>query len=242
MTNDPPSDDDERREKHARLDRRTYLTLAAAVAGGAATAGCANLPGGADRPRSGEASQLRFGYGGAPLLLLAGSAGAAAASEVEPNDACATATPVRPNETVTGTLDAAEVDWFAVDLAADEAFDVVFDRASASGVTNVAVYGPDCGFLTLRQVGTDREVSVPAHTDGAGTYFVEIVDVEEGDGEYAVRVEPERTTATPTVTPTTTPTASPTPTASDTPSPTATAVADEYGEQGYGEYGYGGVA
>lgn len=52
-------------------------------------------------------------------------------------------------------------------------------------------------------------------------------------------------TATPTATETATPTPSPTPTETATPMPTETATPiteEDYGEQGYGMYGYGGVA
>lgn len=224
-----------------RIDRRTYLALAGAALGTATVAGCL---GGGDGPDGGK--EIRFGYGGGPFMLAAGSMALAAASEEEPNDACENAQPVSADTDISGTLEAAGVDWYGVDLAAGEDYDVVFDRVSSTGVTNVVLYGPGCTFKTLRQVGTEKQISVGATADESGTHYVEIVDVQQGDGDYSLRVDTGSSTATATATPSPTDTAtatpSPTDTATATPSPTATTVADEYGEQGYGEYGYGGVS
>lgn len=244
------------------IDRRTYLQLAGATAGAAALAGCGDL---LDGGSSGDTT-LHFGYGGGPFLLSASTAAALAASESEPNDACANANPIDLDTDVGGTLESAGVDWYSVDLSAGDEVDVLFDRVPSTGVTNVVLYGPDCTFLTLRQVGTDQQIGLSLTAEESGTHYVEVADVEEAAGDYAVRVDTGQTTATPSPTPTDTATAtpsptdtatatpSPTPTATATPSPTATAtstptatatatdVADEYGEQGYGEYGYGGVA
>jgi cell division septation protein DedD len=124
----------------------------------------------------------------------------------------------------------------------------------STGVTSVVLYGPGCTFKTLRQVGTESQIQISATAQESGTHYVEIVDVQEGDGDYTMRVDTGSSTATPTPTDTATATPSPTPTdtatatptptdtATATPSPTATTVADDYGEQGYGEYGYGGVS
>jgi hypothetical protein len=204
------------------IDRRTYLTLAGATVGTAAIAGCSG--GGAT-----SANELRYGFGGAPVVLAAGSTALQASSEAEPNDACGDATPIATDTTVSGTLDAADVDWYSVDLAAEEPFDVVFDRTATDGVTNVVISGPDCSFKTLRQVGSAQETRVSATADEAGIHYVEVVDINQGDGDYTVRVDTGQET---------TPTATPTP----TPTPTPTAVEDDYGEQGYGAYGYGGTA
>jgi len=232
MKRTPPDRDD-----GDSIDRRTYLALAGATLGTATLAGC--LGGDDDEDR-----QVHFGYGGGPFMLSVGSAALAAASESEPNDACANAAPIATDTTVSGTLEAAGVDWFGVDLEAGEEYEVRFDRAPTTGVTSVVLYGPGCTFQTLRQVGTDREISIDATADEAGTYYVEVVDIQESDGDYSLRVDTGSSTATPTPTPTTTSTQTPTATdtATSTPTPTATPVVDEYGEQGYGQYGYGGVS
>lgn len=223
------------------MNRRSYLALAGAALGTAAVAGCL---GGSNGPEGGK--QVRFGYGGGPFLLSVGSAAlaASAASENEPNDACANAQAVSTDTDVSGTLEAAGVDWYGVDLAAGEDYDVVFDRVPSNGVTSIVLYGPGCTFKTLRQVGTESQIQVSATAGESGTHYVEVVDVQKGDGDYTMRVDTGSSTATATPTPTDTATATPTPTdtATATPTPTATTVADEYGEQGYGEYGYGGVS
>jgi len=252
------------REDGDGIDRRTYLALAGAALGTATVAGCL---GGDDTPAD---RQVHFGYGGGPFMLAVGSAALAAASESEPNDACANASSIATDTTVSGTLESAGVDWFGFDLDAGEEYEVRFDRVPAKGVTSVVLYGPGCTFETLRQVGTDKEISIGATADEAGTYYVEVVDIQQGDGDYSLYVDtggstttstetatstatPTATdTATPTATDTATSTATPTPTdtatatatdtATSTATPTATSVVDEYGEQGYGEYGYGGVS
>jgi len=221
------------------IDRRTYLTLAGSALGTAALAGCL---GSADRAGT---SGLAFGYGGSAVLLSTNSLAATETSESESNDAAVDADPIATGTTVPGTLESAGVDWFAVDMAADENFDVVYDRTPSTGVTNVIVYGPDRHFETLRQVGTDQEIRLPWTADESGTYYVEVSDVQDGSGDYLLRVETADST-TETATPTPTETATPTPTETATPTPTetptATTIEDEYGQQGYGEYGYGGVA
>jgi hypothetical protein len=229
------------------MGRRKYLALAGAALGTAAVAGCLG-GGGPDGDK-----QVRFGYGGGPYLFAVGSAAlAAAASENEPNDACANAQAISADTDVSATLESAGVDWYGVDLAAGEDYDVVYDRVPSKGVTSVVLYGPGCTFKTMRQVGTDRQVSLDGTAQESGTHYVEVVDVQQGDGDYTVRVDTgsstatptptDTATATPTPTPTDTATATPTPTDTATATPTATTVADDYGEQGYGEYGYGGVS
>jgi hypothetical protein len=220
----------ERDETENSMNRRSYLALAGATLGTAAVAGCL---GGSDEPESGR--EVRFGYGGGPVLLSVGSAALAAASatsENEPNDTCTNAQAVSTDTDVSGTLESAGVDWYGVELSSGEDYDVVFDRVPSAGVTNVVLYGPDCAFKTLRQVGSGSRIQISATARESGTHYVEIVDVQEGNGDYTMRVDTESASATP----------SPTDTATATPSPTATTVADEYGEQGYGGYGYGGVS
>ena len=242
MKRTPPDRDD------GGIDRRTYLALAGAALGTATLAGCL---GGNDTP---EDRQVHFGYGGGPFMLAVGSAALAAAGESEPNDACANASPITTDTTVSGTLESAGVDWFGFDLGAGEEYEVRFDRVPATGVTSVVLYGPGCTFETLRQVGTDREISLGATADEAGTYYVEVVDIQQGDGDYSLYVDTGSSTTTSTETATSTPTPTSTETATSTATrtstdtatstttPTATSVVDEYGEQGYGEYGYGGVS
>jgi len=235
------TDETEADDESDRIDRRTYLKLAAVAAGtGAATSA---LGGDLLEDAADAASEIHFGYGGGPILVAAASALAGGESEV--NDACATADPISTDTDIAATLEAAGADWYAFDATAGDEFEVVFDRAATDGITSVVVYGPDCSFLGLRQVGTGRQVSIPETPVESGTHYVEVADVQASSGDYTLQVVTDGSatpTATPTPSPTATDTPSPTPTATPTPSPTATEVVDEYGEQGYGEHGYGGAA
>jgi hypothetical protein len=209
-------------EDPVKLNRRSVLMLAGATAGTTAMAGCSS----GETVSGAVETQVRYGFGGVAVLVSATSSALVSAGEAEPNDACADATAIETDTTVSGTLQQATVDWFAVELTAGDRFDIVFSRVPSDGVTNLVVSGPGCTFKTLRQVGTGQEVRVSATADETGTHYVEIVDIEEGSGDYSVRVDTD---------PTTTPTPTPTPTSTPTP-------VDEYGEQGYGEYGFGGSA
>jgi hypothetical protein len=200
----------ERDEKKETLDRRTYLQIAsgAAIVGG--MAGCLG---------NARAQETRYGYGGERYVLDSTALDAESlnlTAESEPNDACIDANPIALDTDISGTLESAGVDWYGFDLAADTAFEVVFDRVPETGVTGVIVYGPDCDFLQLRQVGTTKSVRLAAAAAEAGTYKVQIVDVNSADGEYTVAI--------------------------DTGSYDTTTPEDDYGEAGYGEAGYGGTA
>jgi len=202
----------ERDEKKAALDRRTYLQIAggAAIVGG--IAGCL---GGA------RAEEVRYGYGGERYVLDSAALESDSlnlTAESEPNDACANANPVSTDTEITGSLESAGVDWYSFDLSADTAFEVVFDRVPETGVTGVVVYGPNCDFMQLRQVGTSQSVRLAATASEAGTYTVEITDINGANGEYSVAID---TGSYDTTTPT---------------------PEDDYGEAGYGEAGYGGTA
>lgn len=216
MTNDS--------EPGSRFNRRTYLQLAGGVA---ATAGCVGRQG-AGSPET----QLRVlklvGYGGAMVTTgTSFQAVEAGTSEVEPNDTRADATPILKNQEVSGRLEADEVDWYAFDAEAGEPLTVRLDRQNRSGVSLLALYDPDGTFEN--QVYLSGGIT-PLETTAAtaGTYFVQVVDVEDGASPYTLTVEGN---------PDETPTSTPTP----TPTPTTTEQDDDYGEQGYGEFGFGGV-
>ncbi|QCC50347.1 hypothetical protein [Halapricum salinum] len=200
------------RDEKTGIDRRTYLQIAggAAIVGGAA--GCL---GGA------RAEEVRYGYGGERYVLDSTALDAESlnlTAESEPNDACADANPIELDTDISGTLETAGVDWYSFDLSADTAFEVVFDRIPETGVTGVVVYGPNCEFMQLRQVGTSQSVRLAATASEAGTYTVEVTDINSADGEYTVAVDTG---------------------SYNTPTPTPE---DDYGEAGFGEAGYGGTA
>ncbi|MFC6755678.1 MULTISPECIES: hypothetical protein [Haloarcula] len=207
------------------LDRRSYLAAAGLTT--AALAGCADL-GGDETVRPVSA----YGYGGSAALQQTSSL---TVSESEPNDRESSADAVSLGATVDATLTANDSDWYVVELAAGDDMVVEFSREAPDGVTAVILYDPDGTYSNLRYVSTDDPVTVAQTAETSGTYYIQVVDTQESDGDYTMTVG-DGTTATPTPTETETETATPTATE------TATPVEDEYGEQGYGEYGYGGIA
>jgi hypothetical protein len=220
------------------VSRRSYLALAggavASVAGwmGTDDGGVVDVPGGVQPVTT-------YGYGGSAAVrarqptaaAATASLATAALSESEPNDSRGEATYVGRDVEVTGTLEAAGVDWYAFELAAGDGETVTVDRATADGVVALVLYGPEGEHLDARYVGSDAPATIDVDSaSSAGRYYAEVVDVQRGDGDYALTIgSPTAETPSPTSTPTPTPTPTPAPTD------------PEYGVQGYGEYGYGGV-
>ncbi|WP_436932539.1 pre-peptidase C-terminal domain-containing protein [Halosimplex halobium] len=160
-------------------------------------------------------------------------------SESEPNDTRATATPIQTGVNVNGRLSPAEVDWFAFDVAGGATLTVQLTKNGKAGVVSLVAYDTSGSFVNEVYVSSDAPVDLEFVAAETGTYFVQIVDVESGNGAYELRVDTTggQRTATPTPTPTATETATPTATSTET----ATAADSDYGLQGYGEYGYGGT-
>lgn len=244
-TDGPPSSDDvgedESVDDRIAPLRRDYIKLTAA---GAAAIG---VVAGGDLLRSEETKTLLYGYGGVGIAAAATDT----ETESEPNDHRADADPVAVNTAVDGSLDPQEVDWYSVTTSSLVA--VSFERTSGDGVAAVALYDGSGQFLNQVHVVTDGPVSIPAPAVETDRYLIEVVDVESGDGSYTftAMAETETTTETPTETTTTTETATPTETTTETtttatetatPTETTTESASDYGLQGYGEEGYGGVA
>ncbi|ELZ31324.1 fibronectin type III domain-containing protein [Halogeometricum pallidum JCM 14848] len=169
--------------------------------------------------QSASASVASFGYGGPALLSVQGAVSAASVDS-EPNETRADATVVPVDTSLSATLEANGLDWFAFDITDSGEFSVDFTRSNAEGVTAVVLVDSEGMFLNQLYVGSDDPVSVYAKADGPDTYFAQIVDIEEGDGDYSFTVASGTTSSTPTPTPT--PTETPTPTPSPTPTPTPT--------------------
>ncbi|GGL55838.1 carbohydrate-binding protein [Halocalculus aciditolerans] len=257
-TGDSDDSDDQPPGRDLRLERRSYLTLAGVAA--ASIGGLAGCSGVIDGDTA-AGTVAAYGYGGAPMQVSAATLAATAIAESEPNDRLGTATAIRTDADVSATLDAAEVDWYRFSVDGD--FDVVFDRDAATGITGVVVYDDAGEMLDLRYVGADAPAAV-TETDASGTYYVEIVNIQESAGSYTLRIdtaatptttttttEPTTTTTTTTTEPTTTTTTTTEPTTTSTtttttePTTTTTttttsAPEDDYAEQGYGQLGYGG--
>jgi hypothetical protein len=171
-----------------------------------------------------------YGYGGDQVLASASET--VTVSESEPNDSQGEAMSVSLGTEIAGQLERAGVDWFAFDADSGETVTARFTRSATDGVTSVVLYGPDGDFGDLVFVGSDDPVDLVETVETAGTHYVEVVDVQNSDGDYTLALT-SGSTSTSTPTPTSTPTV--------TATPTATTVEDDYGEQSYGEYGYGGV-
>jgi len=274
-SNNNDNDNDTEGTSGASSTRRDCLNIAVTV-GAAAVAGCTSRQSrergsiGVEGSESGAVEQ-RYGYGGAPVAASSAALAVAAASESEPNDTKSNATGISRAETVEGSLSGAEVDWYAFDAADGETVTVTYETTASSGVSSVALYDAEENFRDQIYASAPSTVELSDSTT-EGTNFVQVLNVENGEGDYTIRVDPagenDSTTPTPTSTPTPTatetpsptptptptPTPSPTPTETPTPTPTATATPtstptptatpvddDDYGEQTYGEYGYGGV-
>jgi hypothetical protein len=256
--------DPERSTDGVRLSRRSYLKMSVtAVAAAGAFVGhdvATSVPE--------RAAVTIHGYGGQPIVEQHGSqtvnalsgdslAQLSTSTEAEPNDTQATAQPVTVGSAITATLAPAEVDWYAFEVAQGDRVVLELDRTPRYGIAALILYGPDGDYMDLRYVGSDTPAQVDLdEAPTAATYYAQVVDIQDGSGDYTLNVtsgdevtpEPTATpTPEPTATPTPEPTATPTPepTATPTPEPTATPTPtptdESFGEQGYGEYGYGGV-
>jgi len=206
------------------LDRRSYLVAAGLTT--AALAGCTGRDASETVP-----PVSAFGYGGGPVLQQTDSLSIA---ESEPNDRRTDATPVGLGSTVAATLTVSDSDWYTVDLTAGDEVVAEFTRQAPTGITAVILYDPDGQFSNLRYVSTDQPVVVAQTAGTTGTYYIQVVDTQESDGEYTLTVGDGTASETTTETVTETET--------ETATETATPVEDDFGEQGYGEYGYGGIS
>jgi hypothetical protein len=190
------------------VNRRSVLKLAGVS--GALVAGGIGLFGG----DTAATMQPVTAYGFDGATILDGASATVTTAETEPNDSRVEATSIRTNVRVTGELTAEEVDFFAVDVGKDEPLTVEFDRDDRVGVTGVALYGPDGGFLNMLYVGSDSPVALQETTTRAGTHYVQVIDVNGGNSPYSLVVkDSDYETPTPDPTPTATP--DPTPEPSD---------------------------
>lgn len=201
------------------LSRRSYLAGAGATA--AALAGCAGRT---------EQTFVKpvtvFSYGGGAAIRQSRQLSTSVA-ESEPNDTQQAATSVALGTSVGGYLEPSDSDWYALELSSGQRMAVTLERSSQTGVTAVIVYGADGVFSNLRYVSTDEAVTFEVTAETSGTHHVQVVDTQSSDGAYSLTLE----------------SASATETADGTDSGTETpiSVEDDYGEQAYGEYGYGGI-
>jgi hypothetical protein len=243
--------DPEQSTERVRLSRRSYLKMS-----GTALAATAALVGHESVTSVPEQAALTVhGYGGTPVVKQHGSQTVNALSgdslnqlsaitESEPNDTKSTAQQISVGSSVGATLTPAEVDWYAFSATEGDRVVLKLTRASKYGITALILYGPEGDYIDLRYAGSDAPATVDLDSaPSSSTYYAQVVDIQEGSGDYTLDVTKGDATTTTTTTATPEPTATPTPepTATPTPEPTATPVDDTFGQQGYGEYGYGGV-
>ena len=221
-TNSSPQEDT------VRLSRRTFLKMSGVAASVSALA--VDQSTGTPVP---ESTKLEvYGYGGQKVFEQRGSVTASAfsgqvtqlrsVSESEPNDTQATANEVTVGSTVTAELSAAEVDWYAFDAAKDQSVVAELDRDAESGITALILYDSDGDYIDLRYIGSGQPSRIDLDpASAAGTYYVQVVDIQSGGGPYTLTIQ-DATTITETPTPTPTETATPTPTQTATPTPTET--------------------
>lgn len=124
----------------------------------------------------------------AAALLLAVSAPAVAQGqatpEAEPNDAAETATLARLGDTISGTINPADVDYFAVELKAGEQLELIAARVpfcrdfSLLDPSGTRLAFGDCieGIDTLR-------VTIPV----AGRYLIRVTQFDDAPGEHPLR-------------------------------------------------------
>ncbi|PSP32655.1 hypothetical protein BRC64_05955 [Halobacteriales archaeon QH_10_67_22] len=181
------------------------------------------------------AVEQRYGYGGAPVAASSAALAVAAASESEPNDTKSNATGISRAETVEGSLSGAEVDWYAFDAADGETVTVTYETTASSGVSSVALYDAEENFRDQIYASAPSTVELSDSTT-EGTNFVQVLNVENGEGDYTIRVDPAGENDSTTPTPTSTPTPTATETPSPTPTPTPTPTPDEQSSYGDGPW------
>ena len=202
------------------LTRRSYLAGAGTAA--AALAGCTGRTGG-----TGVNPVTVFSYGGGAAIYQSAKI-STAITESEPNDTQQNATSVALGTRIDGTLETSDSDWYALELSSGQRMAVTFQRSPQTGVTAVIAYDADGEFSNLRYVSTDEAVTFEVTAETTGTYHVQVVDTQSSDGAYTLSLESASETES-------------TETDSGTETPTSPSVEDDYGTQGYGEYGYGGI-
>lgn len=127
---------------------------------------------------------LRPTFFAALLLGIAGRAVAQTTREREPNDAAQNATVAHIGDTITGTINPYDVDYFAVDLARGTQLELIADRVpycrdfsllDPSG--NRLAFG-DC----IEQIDTLR-FTIPA----PGRYLIRVTQFDDAPGEHPLR-------------------------------------------------------
>jgi hypothetical protein len=159
----------------------------AAVAAGGASFGTASPTTTITRPDA-------YGYGGASAGPDGGTTTVVAkraktvTTQTTDNDERANALKISPGTLVETELDADSVDWFTFDATADDPITVEYERSASVGVTGLILYDPDGNFINQLYVGTDTVHQLTSTAATSGGYFLQVIEVEEGDGPYSFTV------------------------------------------------------
>lgn len=176
------------------LNRRKSLKVgAAAIAGLLTGSSIGSDTVGAVPSSTAEITQPSVNsYGGGNTLteesLMVGSDQSRMLAQTEDNEEIETALEVSPGTTIEATLEPKTVDWITFPAASGDPIEVEYQRSDPQGVTGIILYGPEGNFDELIYAGSDSPVSLGSVASEAGSHFVQIVDVQEGDGDYALTV------------------------------------------------------
>ncbi|WP_152436298.1 hypothetical protein [Halosimplex carlsbadense] len=233
----------EERDSGKRLGRRSFLKIGAIVSAVATSGfGMSGVLSGEDAG-SGTDTDTRFGYGGTPIATT-GTGGdsdvegttPAATDSTASTQSSSTATPETVGDTVTPLVSTTATPT-AVGAPTETPAPTVTDQGgSGPGGVDGADSSDQSSTETppLTPTGTPPDTPRDAPVDTGTPVSTDTATSTAAPGGSEA----------PGATPTPAPSDSDAPSATPTPVPGATAtrnLTDEYGEQGYGEYGYGGV-
>lgn len=184
------------------LSRRNYMTLA-----GTAAASTLGYLGATGQAAAASPSVAAYSYGGTPMLEQS------TLEETEPNGRSDDATRIQSGVGVLGTLESDEIDWFTFDASKGDDLRATFDREKGTGVSVVILHGRNQQYLNRTYVDSDAPSEVTAAARYSGAHYVQVLDIQNGDGDYTLTVRAG--------------------------SESTDSNLEEYGVQGYGDYGYG---
>lgn len=183
------SDDSVATTRPGQLSRRSFVMLASG-----ATVAAAGASFGTASPTTTVTQPDAYGYGGASAGPGGGATTVVAkrattvTTQTTDNDERANALNISPGTLVETELAADSVDWFTFDAAVDDPITVEYERSASVGVTGLILYDPDGNFVNQLYVGTDTVHQLTSTATMSGGYFLQVIDVEEGDGPYSFTV------------------------------------------------------
>jgi hypothetical protein len=177
------------------VGRRSCLTAAGAVLAAAVGQSTATPSDGTEPVPAGTDPIRTHGYGGTPALRprrpAAGSVNnggiLATITEREPNDASQRATRVKLGRTVSGSISAADTDWYVFRTSSDAV--TVTVESAAEAALGVVVYDAEGRRVTHAHVGSGGAATLRADLPSERKQFLEVAPASDGDGSYRFRVD-----------------------------------------------------